>query len=814
MFRSFFQIAIRNFIKRKSYAILNLLGLTIGIASCLLIFEYVAYERSYDGFHPHADRLFRVQESDFQGGRLVASWASAGPAVGSTMKKEFPEVEGTCRLMEYGLMLANDARHVRAYENRSFAADSTILSMLQLPLVKGDPGTALTGVNKVILSEKLASKYFGSGEPIGKTLAFRGAGTVRNLEVTGVFKPLPANSHLAIDVLFSFDTYRDILRQYGIAGDPTETSWSWPDFYTYIELRAGTDRHAFEAKLPAFLARHYNGLPKQKSRNDFIALRLYPTMDIHLGSHAANEAEANGDGSSVAFLFVIGFCIAGIAWINYVNFATARSLERAREVGVRKVLGARRTELIRQFLMEGVLLNGMALLLALAFAWMVGPFFNRLTGRNVQWPPLSYWEIFAAFFLAGTLLSGVYPAFALSRYRPVAVLKGLFKNSASGRMLRKGLIVGQFAVSFLLIAGTITVYAQVRYMRGRQLGADIEQTLVLRGSLSMKDSAHASVFPAFKAEMLRIKGVRGMTGSSSVMGQETGWSASWERLDGGAKNTGLLVQIGADYDFARNYGLRMVAGRAFSKDFSGDKKSVLLNETAAGALGYDKPADAVGTWLHSDQRGYDTAKVIGVIADFHQEGLQKAIRPMAVLLQTASPFYYSVRIDAGGASQTLAAVKKIWDRFFPDDPLDYFFLDEYFDRQYAENRRFGTVFGLFALVAILIACLGLLGLSAYNMIQRTKEIGIRKVLGASVRRLVYVLSRDFLWLVALAFVIAIPPTWWVMDGWLREFAYRIRLGWWIFAAAGVLAFSIALLTVGLQVLRSARVSPLRSLRTE
>lgn len=814
MFNSFLQIAIRNFAKRAGYSILNLLGLTIGIASCLLIFKYVAFERSYDNFHPNADRIFRVQESDYQNGRFVVNWATTSPAIGPALKKEFPEVEKTCRLMEYGLMLSNDARHVKSYENRSLAADTSVLSMFQLPLVKGDPATALKGVNKIILSEERARKYFGSENPLGKTLTFRSSGLLRNLEVTGVFKALPPNSHLILDVLFSYATYSDIVAKYGATNDPTETAWEWTDFYTYIELRKGTDRYGFEAKLPAFLARHYNSLPEHKSRNDFITFQLYPISDIHLDSHYRNEAEANGDRDSVTFLFLIAFFIATIAWINYINYTTAHSLERAREVGLRKVLGAFRTDLIRQFLVESLLLNGTALLLALALAWIMGPLFNRLTGRPLHSLPVHYWEIFAGLFVAGSFLSGIYPAFALSRYRPMAVLRGHFKNSEGGQLLRKGLIVGQFAVSFLLIAGTITVYEQVHYMRSQQLGADIDQTLVLRGVQSMKDSTFESIFPAFEREIMQTGGVLSITGSYNVMGQEIGWSGSWQRLDDAAKSNYTLVQLGMDYGFIRNYGLKILSGRAFSKEFANDRRTVLLNKAAVRALGYAKPADAVGAWLHANQRGIDTVRVIGVVEDFHQEGLQKAIRPMALILRTGSAFFYSVRIDAVRTSQTLAAIKKVWDRQFHDDPFDYFFLDEYFDRHYVENRRFGMVFGLFALLAIIIACLGLLGMSAYNVILRTKEIGIRKVLGASAPHLLYILSRDFMLLVVLSFVIAIPATWLVMDDWLRQFAYRIDIGWWIFAVAGVLAFTIALVTVSIQAMRGILANPVESMRTE
>ncbi|HTR30901.1 MAG TPA: ABC transporter permease [Puia sp.] len=814
MLKSFFHIAIRNFTKRKGHSILNLLGLTIGITCCLLIFKYVAYERSYDNFHPNASRIYRVQEHDYENGRLIASWASTSPAVGPTLKKEMPEVENVCRVFQMGLQLVNPLNNAHFYETKSYGADSSILTMFRLPLIIGNPETALNGIYKVVLSEETAHKYFGSENPIGKSLLYVNNGRRQPLEVTGVFQSLPSNSHLILDVLVSYPTLKYFLGAYDNNNDYTQIAWSWNDYYTYIRLKAGTDPKAFQTKLQDFENRHYNSLPEHKANNDYDNLQLVPLTDIHLYSHYGEEAEANGDGSSVNFLFVIAFFIASIAWINYINLATARSLERAREVGVRKVLGALRKDLIRQFLVESLLLNFLALMLAIAIFWTVGPLFNRLTGRAIDSIPLTYWQYFSALFITGTFLSGIYPAFVLSRYNPVSVLKGLFKNSGGGQLLRKGLIVGQFAASILLIAGTIIVYNQVHYMRSQTLGANIDQTLVLYGVNSMKDSTYNTVYPSFRQDILNTKDIKNITGSSDVEGTEITWSTDWQRLRGNPKKNYSLRHLGVDYDYIPNYGLKIIAGRQFSKDFPTDDKGVILNESAIRAFGYAKPEDAIGEPLHANQGQIGNVHVIGVVADYHHEGLQKAITPMAIILRLPSPNFYSIKINASNTPETIAAIKAVWQRHFPADPFRYFFLDEYFNKQYAENERFGAVFGLFAGLAIIIACLGLLGLSAYNVIQRTKEIGIRKVLGASVRTLLFILSRDFLVLVAVAFVIAVPLTWWAMNSWLQEFAYRIHIGWSTFAIAGALAFSIALVTVCLQSLKATLTNPVKSLRTE
>jgi putative ABC transport system permease protein len=814
MLRSFLQIAIRNFAKRKSYSILNLLGLTLGITCCLLIFKYVAYERSYDSFNRNANHIYRVQESDYQNGRLEVRWAPTSPGVGPALKKDFPEIENFCRLIQWTLQPYNPANNALFHQDKVYMADTSVFTILQIPLLKGNPATALTGVSKIVLSETTAHKYFGNENPVGKTLYDDNSGRRRTLEVTGVFADLPANSHLVIDILASYPTVRHFIGADGNPKDPTETSWTWSDYYTYIQLKPCTDPKTLEARLPDFVNRHYNSLPENKANNDYYTLELYPLTDIHLYSHYGEEAEANGDGNSVSFLFVIAFFIAAIAWINYINLATARSLERAKEVGVRKVLGALRTDLIRQFLIESILMNVLALILALIICWSISPLFNRLIGRTIDTLPLNYWAYFAAFFLTGTFLSGTYPAFVLSRYHPVAVLKGLFRNTAGGQFLRKALIIGQFTASILLIAGTIIVYNQVRYMRNQILGVNINQTLVLNGTSSIQDSVYTSKYGAFQHDLLTLKDVKAITATSDVPGTEITWSTEWQRMRGGPKKNHTLRHLGVDYDYFNYYSPRIIAGRAFSRDFATDTKGVLLNEAALKELGYAKPEDAIGEPLHANQDGIGDVHVIGVVADFHQEGLQKVITPMAILMGGPNPNFYSIRINTNDAPRMIAAIKTTWTRHFPQDPFRYFFLDEYFNKQYAENERFGTVFGLFAGLAIVIACLGLLGLSAYNVLQRTKEIGIRKVLGASVQNLLFVLSRDFLLLVAIAFVIAVPITWWVMNSWLREFAYRININLQTFAIAGALAFGIALLTVVLQAFKATLANPVKSLRTE
>jgi putative ABC transport system permease protein len=818
MIRSYLKIAFRNLSRRKGYAVMNIAGLAIGITCSLLIFEYVAYERSFDKFHKDADRIVRVQDEEHQQGIMVVACAAGMPGIAPFMKKEFPEVEDACRLRKISQLISNDSRNIAFREPDIYYADQSILQIFTLPLEKGNQLTALKDPGKVILSAATANKYFGSEDPVGKVLTIHAEGSSRPLEVTGVFKDYPVNSHLKLTVLISYPTYSQINGTYGKPNDILENNFGWTDFYTYLLLRKGSSEQQVAAKLPAFIDRHYNDLPENKARNDSYSLSLMPLKDIHLYSHYTEEAEANGDGRSVSFLFMISFFIIIIAWVNYINLATARSLERAREVGMRKVMGALRGELIRQFMLESFLLNMLALILAIIITLAVNPLFSQLTGRNLPsflHLPFNYSFSFIGLFVTGTFLSGIYPALVLSRYRPVLVLKGAFKNVAGGQWLRKGLIVGQFAASITLIAGTMIVYRQLHYMQDQDLGADISQTLVVKGGgNNIADSVYPGTFAAFKQELLRVGGVKNITASSGIMGDEILWSTDWHILKGGNRQAVNLFHLGVDGEFTGSYGLRLIAGAPFSKSAGDNNKKVILNETAVRAFGFPSPKAALGEMISGGQNDMDSQIVSGVIADYHNEGLQKTVQPLVLLPDRGSHNFYSVKIEEHSAVPALAGVKKIWDKYFPGDPYEYFFLDEFFNRQYAEDKRFGEVFGLFAVLAIAIACFGLLGLSAYNVLQRTKEIGVRKVLGASVQGLLFTLSKDFLILVIIAFVIAIPVTWFAMSSWLQGFAYRTAISWWVFAAAGILSILIALFTVVFQALKAALANPVVSLRTD
>jgi len=812
MYRNYLKIAFRNLTRRKGYALLNIFGLAIGVTCCLLIFQYVSYERSYEKFNDKAPDVVRLRLDDYHQGKLAWKSATIYPAIGPTLKKEFPEVEEFCRLHDAESLFSNDKKNVKFNEKKGYFADPSAVDMLAVKLTAGDPLRVLDAPDKMIVSASFAKKYFGTENPVGKRLVTKDPSVSQLYEITGVFKDYPKNAHLIIDYLVSYATLGKISRLDGDTSNSTETSWGWYDFYTYLKLKPGTDLKKFEAKLPAFCDLHMNNDEWRKTNNVKDALSVLPVTAIHLYSNYNQEAEVNGDGQSVAFLFLIGILIILIAWINYINLATARSMERAREVGVRKVLGALRSNLIRQFLTESLLLNSLALAIAFIAAFLLTPSFNQFIGREIHTGfalPAAYWAGFLLLFFTGSLLAGIYPAFVLSGYQPVKVLKGIFKNSSSGVLLRKGLIIVQFITSVVLVAGTMIVYQQISFMRSQKLGTDISQTLVIEGAASVRDSLYTAVFQPFKNDLLHDPNIKSVTASSSVMGNEIYWTQSIRRLEANSKSV-TLYHIGIDYDFIPSFGIAMKAGRNFSKEFMTDKKAVLLNEEAVKLLGFESPEKAINQKIIRR----DTLSVAGIVADFHNEGLQKKVQPLIFLLRPDSRQFYSVKSGKNNIKQTIASVEKIWNKYFPADPYNYFFLDDSFNRQYKSDELFGSIFSLFSVLAILIACFGLAGLSSYNVLQRKKEIGIRKVMGASVQQLLVLLSKDFLRLVVIAFLVAIPITWLLMTRWLNDFAYRIDISWLVFIAAGIISIVIAFVTISFQAIKAALANPVQSLRSE
>ncbi len=830
MLKNHLQVALRNILKRKSYTAFNILGLAIGIACCLLIFQYVAYEKSYDAFHKKANDIVRLRLDLHDQGRLTMQSATVFAGVAPLLKKDFPEVENYCRLIDTrinwqnnqpvqnNVVLANEEKNIKALENKGYYAEQSFLSMFTLNIIEGDKNTLLNEPDKIILSESLAKKYFGNDpdsyrDAVGKQITVREGGDKYSYLVTGVFKDYPANSHLSFDYLISYPTFVNIIKRSANDNWNPETTLGWYDYYVYIQLHPGTYLKKFDKDLVSFSDKYLNSQAAiaHNNREDLYGM---PLKDIHLYSHYNEEAGVNGDGKSVSFLFLIAFLIIIIAWVNYTNLATARSLERAREVGVRKVLGALRKNLMMQFLTESFLLNLAAVIIALAIVFFLTPSFNHLIGSTSErsfYLPLPYLVGFIGLFITGAFISGIYPAFVLSGFHPITVLKGIFKNSNSGMFIRKGLIIGQFATSIILIAGTIVIYQQVNFMRNQQLGATINQTLILDGPSEKQDNVYESSYRSFKNKILQVSGIKSIAASSGVMGKEIYMTNGAFLVDSKDKNPVTVYTLYVDADFLSSYEMKFKAGRNFLPNNPDDKKTVVLSEEAVKLFGIADPEKAINQIVYNYA---DSLKVIGVVSNYHQLGLNRSMLPVVFVPSSKINNYYSVKFQTANVRQAVASIEKIWKQYFPENPFSYYFLDDAFNAQYKADGQFGKVFGLFSFLAIIIACFGLLSLSAYNVLQRTKEIGIRKVLGAPVSNIIYLLAKDFMLLVCIAFIVAVPVTWFVMNKWLHDFAYRISISWWIFLIAGIIALFIALMTISFQSIKAALANPVKSLRTE
>jgi len=804
MIINYLKTAFRNFQKHKSFTFLNVLGLALGTAASLLILQYVKYERSFDTFHSKAKDIYRIQYNSYSNGKQNFECAAAVPAVGPALKNNFPEVKRFTRLYPVsGIVSYESPTGLIAFrEEKMQIADTSVFEIFDFRLIKGDPKNCLKGPDKVVISESAAKKYFGEVDPIGKTIVWDGT---QKFEVTGILKNLPSNSHIKFDFLFSYETLnRDTKNQ-------SETNWGWYDFNTYVLLQSGTDVSTLQLKWDEFLkktrAEDWN---KYNFKQAFL---FQPLLNIHLYSKLLQESqpEEQGDGKSIYALTLIAFFILVIAWVNYINLATAKSFDRANEVGVRKVMGAQKGQLIYQFLSESFLVNLLATAFALLMVRLAWPAFSNLSGREV---PISFmmqkdfWTLVGLLFAGGAVLSGFYPAIILSSFKPVSVLKGKVMRTAQGNILRKSLVVFQFVSSVALIIGSIVVFQQLNFMNNQDLGVDIHKTLVLKGP-SAVDSLYNKNFESFKTEVLRIAGIKSMTASSNVPGDEIFWTRGIKRLSGGPESRYTTYIAGIDEDYIPSYDLKIIAGRNFSKKFKSDRKAIILNESLLKQLEYKTPQEAIGEKVNLG----DTLEIVGVLEDYHQMSLKNNITPIAFRSVNTSSFY-SFKIDADQYKNVLAALEVPWKTFFPGNPIDYFFLDQFFGRQYKSDIQFANVFTVFTGLAIFVACMGLFGLASFMTMQRTKEIGVRKVLGSSVAGIVVLLSRGFIQLVLVANLIAWPLAWWIMNSWLKTFPYRIEINPVLFLGAGFAVIIIAFLSVSIQTVKSARVNPAQTLKYE
>jgi len=803
MIKNFFLIAFRNIFKHKVFSFINIFGLAIGIAASLLIFQYVRFELSYDRFEANSDRIYRIQLDRYNQGKLSTQWAAGAAGIGPIVKDAFPEVESLARLRSTNGIVAY--KNLEFREEKLFFANDNFLPMFSYSTIEGSIHGALADVNTAVLTATAAKKYFGNENPLDKIITVNKAASYK---ITAVVPDPPANTHLKFSILLSFASF------VAQRGPEVNTTINWDGFFAYILLRPGTNPKLLEKKIAALVQTKWSDDMKKNGWNMVYHLQALP--DIHLTSHYMHEAETNGDGKAVYFLLVIAMFIIGIAWINYINLATARSIHRAKETGIRKTLGSLRWQLIVQFLFESLLINTLAVILAFLLILVCLPAFNAVAGKSLSLSLLAtggFWTNLAILFIFGTILSGFYPAFVLSSFKPISVLKGKLAATTHGALLRQSLVVIQFMASVLLMVGTFTVYRQLHFMQHQDLGVKTAQTLVVKGPRVL-DSTYDNQLSNFRTEVLRIPGVSEVAASTQVPGEKVDWNAGGIRLVGADETESRQYRvIGIDYDFLDAYGLKLLGGRNFSHGMSTDTAAVLFNEAAIEQLGYRTPQEALDKRIEFWGKQYT---IVGVVTNHHQESLREAYDAHIFRLIPDAEGYYSIKLSRNSDTwtNTIASVKQQYKAFFPNNPFDYFFLDDHIAEQYKADQQFGQTFSLFAGLAIFVSCLGLLGLASFVTSQRTKEIGIRKVMGAPVPSILVLLTRDFLRPILLAFLLAIPITWYVLGKWLENYAFRIPLTPWLFLGPIALILVVALLTITTQTLGAATANPVKSLRTD
>jgi len=823
MIKSYFTIGWRNLLRNKGFSFINIAGLSVGMACFLLIMLYVNFENSYEDFVPCRSAIYRVTLTKYVNGEQVQSSAENYPSVGPTLAATFPEIVSYARLYNLGyknnVVITNeDAKpHPVALNQRKFLyADSAFLPMMGYTMMVGDVKTALAESNSAVITHRLAVLYFGNADALGKTLRLHDDdNNDEQVKVTGIIKEVPPNTHLKFDVLFSYKTlYGRNGKRPGYARDRFEQTWQRNDMYTFIQLRPRTNPQKLEAKFPAIVQAHN---PKLKEHNQNDILSLQPLASIHLTSHEAEEPELNGDQRIVDFLWIIGLFVLVIAWVNYINLSTAKAMERAKEVGVRKVMGAFKFQLVRMFLAEASLLYLFSILLALAFVAAALPSFNALSGLSLDGSYLvSRWFLIliGALWIGGTLFSGFYPAVVLSSFKPIATLKGKLTNSVKGVFLRKSLVVFQFMASVILIAGTLIVFKQLNFLMSRDIGMNIDQVLVVeRPGIGPHRAGYTSAVDMFHNELKKNADILSVSGSYTIPGKQRE-SKDLVKRYGAVDDQSITVRSNSmDYEFMDVFKMKLIAGRAFSKSYVNDPDtSVIITESAARLLGFTNPEHAIGQTLSLPWAWNPI--VVGVVNDYHQLSLKKSLEPGIFYCDPYEGEFYSIRLNTNDLPRAIDHIKACWDKTFPGNPFDYFFLDDYFNQQYKNERRFGELFTTFASLALMIGCLGLFGLSAYSALQRTKEIGIRKVLGSTETEIFILLSKEYLKLVLLSVILAVPVVYVVMNIWIQTFAYRIPITRMVFVEAGLAVLSISLLTVSVQTLRAARANAVVSLRSE
>ena len=803
MFKNYLTVAFRSLMKHKVYSTINVIGLAIGIACVVLILLFVKDELSYDAYHENASQIYRVTLEWHYANTPTKYHASTSANLASLLLNDVPGVKHAVRFVpswHWSKALYIKSENDSFYEDQGYFVDADIFNIFTFPFLKGDPETALKEPFSIVITDQLSRRYFGNQDPLGKTLTVQ---DTLAFKVTGVLAPIPSHSHFTFDFLISFDTLKS-LDYIGVR--PKYVRFGNLGFYTYILLAESASADVVASQVHE-ITRRYIPEWEAKNKTRFYHM-LQPLSDIHLhSSHLFFDISSHG---SVIYIYTfssIAVLVLLIACINFMNLATARSVNRAKEVGIRKVVGAYRKQLIRQFLGESVLISVVALCIAVGFIELSAPIFSELTEKNLKlfedgWITLS---LIGLVVVVG-FIAGSHPAFVLSKFEPVAVLKGALKSDSRGLWMRKSLVAFQFIITITLIISTLVVYKQLNHMKTKELGFTKDQIAVI--NLRQNPDLQRR-FEAMKAEFLKHPGVHHAAGSATIPGHF--WNDINFRVNTQAgEEMKRLVQQAVDPDYLETYGMNLVAGRNFSREFSTDEQEAfILNETAVAYLGWSTPQEALGKTLRWRSR---SIRLIGVVKDFHFSSLQRPIEPYIIRTGSRGIGYISLKVSTQDIKGTLSALETTWQRLVPGRPFEFFFLDEDFNRQYRSEERLGTIFNAFSMLAIVIACLGLLGLTSFTAQQRIKEIGIRKTLGASVTDIALMLSKEFMKPVIVASIISWPLAYYAMETWLRDFAYKINLDIGTFLLGGMLAVTIALSAVAYQAVKAALTNPVDALR--
>jgi putative ABC transport system permease protein len=802
MFINYFKIAVRHIRKFKTYSFITIAGLAIGMACCLLILFYIKDEMSYDRYHKNAARIYRVVDSLDVPGGIIADFALTSAPFAPALKQDFQEVEDAVRLIPRRRLVASGEK--KYYEDGLFYADASLFNIFTFPLVKGNPATALENPNTVVISERMALKYFGNEEAINSILEI----DETEFQVTGVMKDMPTTSHFYAGIFASLKT----LEQNPKLQEDYFRNWIRHEFYTYILLREGSTPAEIQAKLPAFVEK-YAAQQIKKFLGGSLSSQLQPLIKIHLHSDLQVEIRSNSDIKYVYIFSVIAFFILLIACFNFMNLATARAANRSKEVGLRKVVGANRHQLIKQFLGESLLFTFFAMLLAIAIVIIALPQFNSLTGKAIHLNYLTDVFLIGFVFLILVfvgIISGSYPAFFISRFQPAQVLKRALSPGSRKPLLRRTLVVLQFCISIILLISTVIVFNQLDFLRNRKLGFNKDHVVAVP---IRADSIRQNV-EEIKSELMRNPNIVSATIANALPGGNAAGDVI-SLVTEEERKIFTLRMIYTDHDYIKTMGIEMAQGRDFSKSMGTDAdEAFIINEAAVREMQLTDPLKATLEYGFSETEAGKRGRIVGVITDYQFQSLKEEITPLVIQIWPSSTSVFAIRIQPMNIPDTLKFIETKWKEYDPVHPYEYSFMDETFDQMYKSEERMGQIFSTFSTLAIFIAAMGLFGLSLFMVETRTKEIGVRKVLGASAGNIFVLISKEFAILVLIANIFAWPAAYILMRKWLQSFAYRIDIGLWIFVASSVLAFVIALLTVSLQAIKAATANPTDSLRYE